>query len=260
MTLSTKVSTGGRLFCLGIAFQTFEWLLTKDFMEKRKRTLTSALLTTAILSTLAASAQATFLPTPSYAETGDAGQTLATAQNAGAFPGGASTITGTIGSGTDADLYFFTLSAATSLQFTVTSTSLTFGGSLDGALFLFDSTGHALFANDDSSGANINPSLTALNLAAGTYYLGISLSGNEPVNSNNQLLFAGGLSTSTRGAATGVNPTTEATFNGNVGVAETGTYSIGLSAVPEPSTNAALAVGALASLVLVRRFRRQQAA
>lgn len=223
-------------------------------MEQRKRQMASALLAAA-LTTAATSAHAVFLPTPSYAETGDAGQTLATAQNAGAFPGTASTISGTISTAGDADLYFFSLGAATSLQFNVTTPT----NGIDSELFLFDSTGRALFANDDTA-AGVNPFLQALNLTAGTYYLGISLSNNEPVNSANQRLFATGLTTSTRGAAAGTNPATLFNFDGNQFDTVTGTYSIAVSAVPEPSTTAALAAGALVSLVLVRRVRRQQAA
>ena len=223
-------------------------------MDQGNRKLATALLAAASLTTIAAtSAHAVFLPTPNYAETGDAGQTLATAQNAGAFPGGASTITGTIGTNTDADLYFFTLSTLTNLRLSVTSTA-----GIDTALFLFDSTGRALLANDSGSGTTLNPSILANGLAAGTYYLGISLSGNEPVNSANQLLFATGTETSTRGPASGVNPATLSTFNGNFSFAETGAYGIALTAVPEPSTNVALALGAIGSLALVRRFRRSQ--
>lgn len=219
--------------------------------------MTTALLAAAAITTGAASAHATFLPTPNYVETGDAGQTLATAQAAGAFPGGASTISGTIANGNDADLYSFTLAATTSLQFALTSTT----NGIDTGLFLFNSTGQALFANNDGSGTSVNPILRALNLAAGTYFLGIAISGNEPVNSANQLLFAMGTTTSTRGAASGVNPTTLAGFNSNPDFpGDTGAYSIAITAVPEPSTNVALALGGAVALTLVRRFRRSQAA
>ena len=112
--------------------------------------MTTALLAAAAITTGAASAHATFLPTPSYTESGDAGQTLATAQNAGAFPGTASTISGTIANGNDADLYSFNLAATTTLQFALTSTT----NGIDTGLFLFNSTGQALFANNDSSGTN----------------------------------------------------------------------------------------------------------
>lgn len=64
-----------------------------------------------------------------------------------------------------------------------------------------------------------------------------------------------------RTAATGVNPTTLSTFNGNTSFAETGPYGIAITAVPEPGTNAALVLGGItASFVLVRRLRRQSQA
>lgn len=222
-------------------------------MQKKFKS-TRALLTAAVLST-AASAHAAFLPSSNYVETGDAGQTLATAQNAGAFPGGASTISGTIGTSTDADLYSFTLSVATQLRFVSTSTT-----GIDTNIFLFNSTGVALFGNDDSS-TSIQGAFTTNLLAAGTYYFGISLSGNEPVNSNNQLLFTSAQPPgSLRTAAGNVNPTTLATFNGNTAVAETGPYSVAITAVPEPSTTVTALAGVLASFGLVRRLRRQRQA
>ena len=96
-------------------------------------------------------------------------------------------------------------------------------------------------------------------LTAGSYYLGISLSGNEPVNSNSQLLFTVDQpTTSVRGPASGLNPTTESNFNSGTFSPETGPYSITVSAVPEPTTTAVLAFGGLASLAFLRRLRRQQ--
>ena len=93
---------------------------------------------------------------------------------------------------------------------------------------------------------------------AGALDLGISLSQNEPVNANNQLLFTVDQpTTGQRGAASGLNPTTLSTFNGGTTFPETGTYSIAVS-VPEPTTTAALAFGGLASLVFLRRLRRRQ--
>ena len=113
------------------------------------------------------------------------------------------------------------------------------------------------------AGTTVNSSFTAT-LAAGTYYFGISLSGNEPVNSNNQLLFAGypgGDTTATRGAASGLNPTTLSTFNGQYLLpTDVGTYSVAITnAVPEPSTWAALALGSLAAGATILRRRSVRA-
>ncbi len=219
---------------------------------------------TPLVASLFAAASFTALLSTSRAanfiETTDAGQTLATAANAGAATG----FTGTIGGAQDADLYVFTIATAGTYKFsdvggTVDTTS---PGTLDTAIFLLSSTGTALFTNDDASGTSVESSLTAT-LAAGTYYFGISLSGDEPVNSANQLLFAGypgGDTTATRGAATGLNPTTEATFNANSYTNDLGTYNVTITnAVPEPSTWAALTLGSLAAGFTFLRRRSSRA-
>ena len=62
--------------------------------------------------------------------------------------------------------------------------------------------------------------------------------------------------TGVRGAASGLNPTTESTFDGQTFVVETGIYAINISAVPEPSSIAALGLGGIVSLAFLRRVRR----
>jgi PEP-CTERM motif len=102
-----------------------------------------------------------------------------------------------------------------------------------------------------------------LTLAPGTYYLGISLSGNEPINLSNQLLFApypGGDSTALRGAAGGINPNALFNFNNLGSFAQSGNYQITLTgsataAVPEP-TSTALALAALTGLCLFAKRRQ----
>ena len=220
--------------------------------------MATTLLAAAALTTIAVPARAVVFTEPAS----DAGQTLATAANTGLAVGGSGTLTGisgTIGTAVDADLYLFTVNS------TVTFTAAALGGAsstqagsaIDTSLFLFSSTGVPLVANDDQSNTNFQASLTTT-LTAGTYYLGISLSGNEPVNSASQQLFTSDQpTTNVRGPASGLNPTTESTFNGQTFVAETGTYAINITAVPEPSAVAALGLGGIASLVFFRRLRRQ---
>lgn len=237
-------------------------------MDKGKRKLATTLLAAASLTTTAASLKAL----PTFAEPGDAGQTLATAANTAANAGQVgqtlSTITGTIGSSTDADLYVLTITNVTTFSAIASSTA-----GIDTSLFLLNAAGVPVTANDDASGASFQAALPAGNaflatLAPGKYYLGISLSGNEPVNLNSQLLFTPDQpTTNVRGAASGLNPTTESTFNGGTFFAETGAYSIALTAttaatnaVPEPGTNVALGLGGIASFVFLRRLRRQQKA
>ncbi|MDQ6859659.1 MAG: DVUA0089 family protein [Verrucomicrobiota bacterium] len=196
-----------------------------------------------------------------YAEIGDAGQTLGTAQSTG-IPGTTlSAITGTISSATDADLFFIRITSFTTFSATtVNATTM-----IDTALFLFDITGAPIYTNDDASGISLQSRLPGgssftLSLAPGVYILGISLSGNEPINLNSQLLFAGypsGDSTAVRGPSTGNNPMTLSNFSGQTSFPETGVYRIDLTstqaAVPEPSTIALVACGAVALTVAIRR-------
>jgi hypothetical protein len=155
---------------------------------------------------------------------------------------------------------------------TMFSATTTFGGftSLDTALFLFNNLGQAIYTNDDVSGSSLQSTLPSgtsftMSLAPGTYFIGISLSGNEPINSNGQLLFAayiGGSSSSIRGAAAGVNPSTHGNFNGATSFAEMGAYRIDFTAtataVPEPSTTALCLAGIGAAAVVVRRRRKSR--
>lgn len=201
-----------------------------------------------------------------YAEIGDAGQTIGTGQTTGPTSGqGLTTITGTIATGTDADLFMITITAPTTFSATTTFGGLTL---LDTALFLFNSSGVAIYTNDDASGTAIQSTLPSgsgftMSLAPGTYFLGISLSGNEPINLNGQLLFAAyinGDPTSVRGAAGGVNPNTLSNFNGLTSFSEMGAYRIDLTstqtAVPEPSTTALCLAGAGAIGVWLRKKRK----
>jgi hypothetical protein len=142
---------------------------------------------------------------------------------------------------------------------------------LDTALFLFDSSGAPIYTNDDASGTSLQSRLPGgssftLSLAPGVYILGISLSGNEPINLNSQLLFAGypgGDSTAVRGPSSGNSPMTLSNFNGQTSFSETGVYQIDLTstqaAVPEPSTIALVVCGAVA-LVAYRRRRASASA
>jgi hypothetical protein len=203
-----------------------------------------------------------------YTEVGDAGQTLATAQTTGPTSGQSlSTILGTISGISDADLFIFTITSPT----TFSASTVNGATALDTALFLFRSGGTAIYTNDDANGATLQSTLPAgtsftMTLSPGVYYLGISLSGNEPINLNNQLLFAGfpgGDTTAVRGPAAGINPNTHSNFDNLAGFAEMGAYQITLTsaataaAVPEPSTTA-LSVVAATILLLVWKRRQMK--
>ena len=223
-------------------------------MIHAKKTLAAGLLTAASLGVSSISHAVTFT------EPADAGQTLATATT---VPGGTTAIDGSFATPSDADLFKITLTTATSYTFSTINTRTDTSG-VDTELSLFTSTGVALLENDDASGTTTDASLTTT-LAAGTYYLGVASSGNEPVNSNNQLLFVGlnqsGDTTAVRGPTSGVNPATLAGFNSNESDTTTfGNYEIGITpatgAVPEPSTWATVALGGLAAGCTFLRRRR----
>lgn len=147
-----------------------------------------------------------------FTEIGDAGQTLSTTQT---VTGGTTSIVGGLGRGDLADVYKFgwnggTFQASTSTNF-------------DPMLFVFDSTGSKLAFNDDRSNFSLE-SFISINLAAGTYLLGID---NWNSNYDGNL---SGFGTSGDGF---------------------GSYTISLSstapvsAVPEPSVIALLGLGLL---------------
>lgn len=224
------------------------------------------LLALAALALLAPAAHA-----QTFGEMGDAGQTLATAQDASAVT--FSQITGSIATPADADLFKIYISSPGTFSASTINT-VTNAGGLDTDLFLFDSTGHGIATNDDGSGLSIDAALPAgnalyKNLPAGIYYLGISISGNEPVNANNQLIFTGypgGDTTAVRGPASGLNPTTLAAFNAFNSDTTIGAYQIdfaGVSAAPaaapEPSQYAAFAVGLLGLGALAVKAKRRTA-
>lgn len=211
-----------------------------------------------VLTTLSVKAQV-------WAEVTDAGQTLGGAQNTGAVNGlPLTTITGTLSSGTDVDIFRINITTPTTFSAT-TNNALTQASGLDTALFLFNGSGVPIYTNDDVSGTSLQSTLPSgssftLSLNPGVYYIAISLSGNEPVNLTNQLLFAGypsGDTTAVRGAASGINPNTLGGFNGNTFFSQSGAYQIDLTstttAVPEGSTIVLTTMGVAALLSLRRK-------
>lgn len=206
-----------------------------------------------------------------YTETGDAGQTLATAASAMTGGGAAlASISGRLDTN-DADLFRIYISDPSSFSAT-TFNSGTDDAALDTEIFLFDSAGHAVAANDDDQGGFSVDSTLPLGdghyagLTAGEYILGVSISGNDPVNLNNQLLFEmSGDTTQVRGAAGGLNPTTLADFDGfQYYTNDPGTYRIDLtgvstgpmSAAPEPGTWTLMIAGVALAGAALRTGRR----
>jgi hypothetical protein len=204
---------------------------------------------------LASSAHATIIN-----EIGDAGQTQSTAQ----VTRDADTLTdifGSLQSSLDADLYLIRITdPATFSASTVNAT----GGFLDTQLFLLTATGAPLFLNDDDAGglsllSKLPSSSGFASLASGLYLLGVAMSGYDPVNVNNQLLFASGLTTSVRGAASGLSPAILGGFSDDTFFADLGPYDIQLTgaaaAIPEPSIELMLLVGGAFCACTARRRR-----
>lgn len=105
-----------------------------------------------------------------YSEVGDAGHTLGTAQVLG---GGTTGITGSLGG--DADIFRFVWGGGTFYADTL-------GSAFDTQLFLFDSTGAGIRANDDGL-TGLRSYIDPL-LVSGTYYLAISGFDNDPVSAS----------------------------------------------------------------------------
>jgi PEP-CTERM motif len=184
-----------------------------------------------------------------YVEAGDAGSAPTTAQGTGGVAGQAlASIAGTLSATADADFYVITI--ANPSLFSAT----TVGGSLvDTQIYLFTVDGAPVYLNDDADGLSTQSLLPAGSLlgpqTAGTYILGISVSGVDPINSTNQTLFAPAFfSTDLRGPASNTFGTVAGVID-NSAFADFGGYSIALTgadtalAVPEPSTQWLLLAG-----------------
>lgn len=237
-------------------------------MHKRTRSLKSTAQRT--LASLAVAAAATFGLSAQAAivsELGDAGQTQGTAQVTIGNGGSITSIFGSIASTTDADL--FVIYIANPAQFRASTNNGGTDAGLDTVLFLLTADGAPVYLNDDdASGTTLGSTLPngdpAGPLTAGLYILGVSMSGYDPVNSNNQLLFAGGLPTDVRGPANGLQPSVLGGFDGG-GFFDPGNYEIQLRgasfAVPEPGSAllVLLAGGALLGTSRQRRRHTQAA-
>ena len=195
------------------------------------------LVTAAVLIALSGSGHAMFM------EVGDAGELVGTAQ---LVPDGTEHIMGAIDPFGDVDLYKFNHGGG---SFGASTAS---GTLIDTQLYLFDAGGNGIVSNDDSSG--LQSAITFSDLAAGMYFLGISVFNNEPVNAANELIFADG--------DFGLNSPAVADallagWDGNQ-VADEGSYLISFrrptetAVIPEPTVAALLGAGLL-GLSLRRR-------
>lgn len=124
----------------------------------------------------------------------------------------------------------------------------------DPQLFLFDSVGRGVYANDDSFGS-LQPTLSSLDFSpteAGIYYLAISSSGYDPV-SNNARIFPNAVS------AEVISSNSDIVLTNFVGTSvSNGRYDIALSgakAVPEPTSM--LGILSLGAWSIVKRVKNR---
>ena len=207
-----------------------------------------------------------------YAEgPADAGDLPATAQVVSGQPVGTSltSITGTLtltNGISEADMFEISIASATG--FSASTTGFAAGANnFDTQLFLFNSAGMGVAANDDAASGGSQSSLTTGTLVPGLYYLLIDGSGRYPATSTGAPIFPNYTDGTTDPSGTyGPNSPT-AIIAGYTGSSnEGGKYSITLTGaqfvpsapVPEPGTWAGMAAGA-AGLAFYRRARRAKA-
>jgi len=140
--------------------------------------VTPGFIRTAACALIAALALALAPGALATSERGDAGQLRATANDMGAGP--VSEIQGSFTDGADADVYRVCLSDGASFS------ASTLGATLDTQLFLFDSQGYGIYANDDSAGSrgSLLPARHRFSpRAGGEFFLGISAFNRDPQSS-----------------------------------------------------------------------------
>jgi hypothetical protein len=210
-----------------------------------------------------------------WAEVGDAGQTLATAQvTVGNLTDSLVAITGNISSASDHDLFEIRITNGATFSATTVATPGTLD---DNQLFLFNSAGIGVYANDDSGGLGANYARAALpaggaptTLTPGLYYLLIDASLSYPVSSAGLIFPNFTLTSVPVVASTAVDGPTgvggASPLSGYTGTAASfGTYTIdltgaGVAIVPEPTSFVLLTTGVLGIFTVSRLARGKSAA
>jgi|GEM_PF-1454287 len=212
-----------------------------------------------VSAVLCAMCASTCFAGPIEVESGDAGQLTGSAQGF-AGSGAITAIQGGLTGGNDmADMFRLYLSAGQAFYATTTASGLAFNN-FDTSLFLFDSSGHGLVANDDDP--NVGPTSTIngfIPTVTGYYYLAIAGTGYIPVSPGGaifgDLLGGDQVGPSGAGGALGLSSWVSLTSEGDA-------YEIILrgaaagpddvTSVPEPASLSMLMLG-LGSCALLRR-------
>lgn len=199
-----------------------------------------------------------------YPEIDDSGQLISTAQIIGSVANPATStatdpsltsITGAISSTNNADLFGIFLTAGQ--LFTATTTPVQ-AVNYDSQLFLFDSQGFGLVANDNINNSFILSSISFTPTTSGIYYLGISGYNYDPRSANNDYIFADtrtGQISPVAGAGALASWTNRTIGTPTV----TFSYAIGLTGaapVPEPVMGGSFL--AFAGLGMLSAFRRKK--
>ncbi|MBI3782567.1 MAG: hypothetical protein HY270_04115, partial [Deltaproteobacteria bacterium] len=176
-----------------------------------------------------------------WAETGDAGDLLASAQ-ATMGCGSLTSIAGTK-EASGADL--FQISITDPAAFSASTAGMATNS--DTQLFLFDTTGLGIYANDDISSSNNRSTLPTTRppgpTVAGTYYLAISQYNRDPASTGSQLIFPDTPFISVVGptGAGGASPLSAWVANGGSAGTSSFTYTIDLTGAAFAVSNCATA-------------------